>query len=150
MMQDGTSLTTACGSPDYAAPEILEHKAYDGAKIDAWSSGVILYTMLYGQLPFDGANQSQMFQKVLAGDFVFRDDVASVSKEAKELISLLLNPDPCARFSMSQAMEHPWLSEEVNNSSYLVNFSKFLSANKINLKPKHVKDLDMELVGQLQ
>ena len=103
MMQDGASLTTACGSPDYAAPEILEHVAYDGTKVDAWSSGVILYTMLYGQLPFDGANQGQMFQKVLAGDFQFRDDVANVSKEAKDLISKLLNPDPCNRFSMTDA-----------------------------------------------
>ena len=51
---------------------------------------------------------------------------------------------------MREAMEHPWLSKDVNNSSYLANYSKFLSANKINMKPKHVKDLDMELVTQLE
>ena len=51
---------------------------------------------------------------------------------------------------MREAMEHPWLSKDVNNSSYLANYSKFLSANKINMKPKHVKDLDMELVSQLE
>ena len=105
--------------------------------------------MLYGQLPFDGANQSQMFQKVLAGEYTFKDDVASVSNEAKDLIRMLLNPDPCNRYSMRDALAHPWLSEGLDQSSYLVSYSKFLSANKINLKPKSTKDLDSELVQQL-
>lgn len=99
-MKDGESLQTACGSPDYAAPEILMHEAYDGTKIDAWSSGVILYTMLYGELPFDGKNQSQMFQKVIAGDFTFKESVADVSKDAKDLIRKLLDPNPSTRYSM--------------------------------------------------
>lgn len=91
-----------------------------------------------------------MFQKVLAGDFTFKNDVAIVSKEAKDLISKLLNPDPCARYSMSDAIQHPWLSEDIDQSSYLKSYSKFLAQNFINLSPKHLKDLDMELVNQLQ
>ena len=79
MMQDGSSLKTACGSPDYAAPEIVEQKAYDGSKVDAWSAGVILYAMLYGQLPFDQANKSLMFQKVITGEFSFNDEIVVIS-----------------------------------------------------------------------
>lgn len=46
-------LKTACGSPCYAAPEMIAGKKYNGLQVDLWSSGVILYAMICGTLPFE-------------------------------------------------------------------------------------------------
>ena len=53
LMKDGRLLKTACGSPNYAAPEIVGERKYEGTSVDVWSCGVILFALLAGQLPFD-------------------------------------------------------------------------------------------------
>jgi serine/threonine protein kinase len=57
---DGEFLRTSCGSPNYAAPEIIRGQLYAGPEVDAWSCGVVLYAMLAGRLPFDDGNPSRV------------------------------------------------------------------------------------------
>lgn len=51
--QPGEKLKTACGSPCYAAPEMVSGRAYNGLKTDLWSCGVIMYALICGYLPFE-------------------------------------------------------------------------------------------------
>lgn len=69
-------LKTACGSPCYAAPEMVLGQKYEGKKIDIWSSGIILFAMLNGYLPFEDDNTSVLYQKVLAGDYSFHSSIS--------------------------------------------------------------------------
>jgi len=63
------TLHTACGSPCYAAPEMIAGNAYNGLKIDIWSCGVILYAMLCGYLPFEDPNTEKLYKKILNCDY---------------------------------------------------------------------------------
>lgn len=63
-MRDGKMLKTSCGSLNYAAPEIIGKRTYEGTTVDVWSLGVILYTMLVGCLPFDEEILSILYRKI--------------------------------------------------------------------------------------
>ncbi|KAL9260093.1 CBL-interacting serine/threonine-protein kinase 4-like protein [Drosera capensis] len=98
-------LNTACGTPAFAAPEVVSRKGYDGAKADAWSCGVILFVMLTGSLPFDDSNLVAMYRKMYRRDLHFPP---WVSKPAKALIFQLLDPNPSTRPSVEGILQNTW------------------------------------------
>lgn len=70
MMMDGEFLRTSCGSPNYAAPEVISGKLYAGPEVDVWSCGVILYALLCGTLPFDDEHVPTLFRKIKCISFL--------------------------------------------------------------------------------
>lgn len=60
-------MKTACGSPCYAAPEMISKLPYDPPKVDAWSSGIVLYAMIVGYLPFEDSNVHSLYTKIKKG-----------------------------------------------------------------------------------
>ena len=69
MYEPGATLKTACGSPCYAAPEMIAGKRYHGSNVDIWSCGVILYALICGYLPFEDPNTNNLYKKILSGEF---------------------------------------------------------------------------------
>ncbi|CAK80597.1 unnamed protein product (macronuclear) [Paramecium tetraurelia] len=98
-------LKTACGSPCYAAPEMIQGLKYSGYLIDIWSCGIVLYAMLCGYLPFEDQNTNQLYKKIIAGELVFPK---WLSAEAKDLLKNILNTDPKKRFTIPQIKGHKW------------------------------------------
>ncbi|KAK3820544.1 MAG: hypothetical protein JOS17DRAFT_348369 [Linnemannia elongata] len=107
-------MSTSCGSPCYAAPElVISDGLYVGSGVDIWSCGVILYAMLAGYLPFDddpsnpdGDNINQLYNYILATTLVFPD---YISHDARDLLRMMLVPDPAKRCNMKRIMAHRWL-----------------------------------------
>lgn len=62
-----SSLSTFCGSLYFAAPELLNAKAYTGPEVDVWSFGVVLYVLVCGKVPFDDQNMPALHEKIKRG-----------------------------------------------------------------------------------
>jgi 5'-AMP-activated protein kinase catalytic alpha subunit len=99
LYEKGEKLGTACGSPCYASPEMVKGKTYDGLKSDIWSSGVVLYAMLCGFLPFEDDRTSMLEMKIIEAKFELP---AHLSMECRDLLGKILNPDPEERFTIEE------------------------------------------------
>lgn len=108
---NGSRRGTACGTPGYVAPEVVQGEPY-GAEVDCWSLGVILFILLCGYPPFPGANHATVLNKVVKAEYKFEapywDDV---SDEAKDLVTELLAVDRTERLDASGILAHPWMDE---------------------------------------
>ena len=98
-------LITPCGSPCYASPEMVAGKKYDGFKIDIWSTGIILFAMLCGYLPFEDKDNDALFEKILECKIVFPK---YIPKLGKNLIEKILVKNPNRRITIKEIKEHPF------------------------------------------
>eukprot|EP00127_Corallochytrium_limacisporum_P003549 Clim_evm32s150 gene=Clim_evmTU32s150 len=110
MMTDGDFLQTSCGSPNYAAPEVISGQLYVGPEVDVWSCGVILFALLCGRLPFDDEYIPNLFKKIKAGKFTIPDHV---SEGAARILVRTLNVNPLKRATIAEIIESPWFLEKL-------------------------------------
>ncbi|KAJ2535783.1 Protein kinase, partial [Coemansia sp. RSA 1878] len=138
IMKDGEFLQTSCGSPNYAAPEVINGKLYAGPEVDAWSCGVILYVMMCGRLPFDDDHIPALFKKITSGVFTMP---GYLSQGARALLSGLLQVDPLKRMSLAQVRQHVWFTTDL---------PEYLKPLPESTDIEGLANLDETIVGELE
>ncbi|PVV04321.1 hypothetical protein BB560_001183, partial [Smittium megazygosporum] len=114
--EHGEMMITSCGSPCYAAPElVVSNGMYHGTRVDIWSCGVILFAMLAGYLPYDddennpnGENINMLYKYILSKKLEYP---SSINPQARALLERMLVPDPTHRATLEEVRNHPWLSK---------------------------------------
>ncbi|XP_066964115.1 5'-AMP-activated protein kinase catalytic subunit alpha-2 isoform X1 [Macrobrachium rosenbergii] len=110
MMVDGEFLRTSCGSPNYAAPEVISGKLYAGPEVDVWSCGIILYALLCGTLPFDDEHVPSLFKKIKSGVFQIPD---YLNQSVVRLLLHMLMVDPMKRATVDDIKKHEWFQRDL-------------------------------------
>ena len=105
--QKNNILYSSCGSLCYASPEMVEGKKYSGSCVDIWSSGIVLFAMLCGYLPFTDSNEQKLFKKIVEGKLYFP---YFLSEQAKDLLNKVLTKDPLKRITINKIKKHPWFN----------------------------------------
>lgn len=136
-LRDGEFLKTSCGSPNYAAPEVISGQLYAGPEIDVWSCGVILYALLVGTLPFEDEYVPTLFKKIKQGDYKIP---AFVSQGAQQLISGMLTVNPVERITIAEIRQHPW---------FLTDLPDYLQIPEEGTSPLHHQHIDPTIVHHI-
>ena len=129
-LNSDSKLKCYCGSPSYAAPEIVKRAEYCATPVDVWSAGVVLYGMLCGYLPFHSQNKYMLRRLICSGKW--SQLPGDISLEAEHLIRGMLNPDPGTRFTVQQALSHPWLMKNCPPQiDQILAFSQNINTNQV-------------------
>ncbi|KAJ8007376.1 hypothetical protein DPEC_G00116870 [Dallia pectoralis] len=99
-------LQTFCGSPLYASPEIVNGRPYHGPEVDSWALGVLLYSLIYGTMPFDGDDHNKLIRQITNGEY---KEPAQTS-DARGLIRWMLMVNPIRRATVEDVANHWWVN----------------------------------------
>ena len=124
---DGTKkLSTPCGSPCYASPEMVSGKNYNGFYIDVWATGIILFAMLCGYLPFEDDDNEVLFKQILKAKIDYPEHLSDLSKDMLEKIIVI---DPNKRIKIEEIKQHPFY--QLGKSIYNKKFNIKMKSTKI-------------------
>lgn len=98
-------LKTPCGSPCYAAPELICGEDYDPQQVDVWSCGITLFYMLFGRLPFDEDNKDRLYDKIIACSYKMG---SGASSGASRLLKRIFVRDPKKRLNLNFIIQEKW------------------------------------------
>ncbi|KAK6508063.1 hypothetical protein TWF506_010171 [Arthrobotrys conoides] len=147
----GQRFKSACGSPNYAAPEVVQGFPYNGSTADIWSSGVILYGMLTHQLPFDDPDTSVVLSRIVCAEYKLP---RSISFEAADLIKRMLELDPARRINLENILEHPFITKyqsQVPSIPQRASAQSYTTRDaRLPVGPSQVQRVDMDIVAKLK
>ena len=127
-------LSTPCGGPCYASPEMISGKKYDGFLIDIWALGITLFAMMCGYLPFEDEYNDELYKKILQCNLNFPKHL---SKCAKDIMKKILVTDPKKRINIQEIKEHPFYlngKELFEERFFILEENDYAVFDKINLK----------------
>jgi calcium-dependent protein kinase len=149
LTDDCAKMKTSMGTPYYISPEVLSGK-YDKS-CDLWSMGVITFVLLCGEPPFCGENTTQLFKKIKETDYEFVQDIwKDISKNAKDFIEKLIEPNTSTRLSVEQALAHPWIDKKGSFNMAQESALVFSRLKTFKHPPKIVLELLSMLVNLLE
>ena len=135
ILNENEILFDQCGTPAYIAPEVISGDGYSGFPVDLWSSGIVLYSLLMGNIPFKAQNLNDLQGLIMSGNY---KQIEGISKNAHDLLNKLLEINPSKRINIDEALNHPWFSEKNNIDNKCSFFTKaeliLLSKNNVDYR----------------